>query len=93
MPKVYNKHHKDAPKDASYVGRPSKYGNPCEIGKTWGTREDVVKLYANWIQSQIEKGNLSLDEIKHDLGGRDLVCWCAPALCHADILLKLANGD
>jgi hypothetical protein len=27
MPKVYNKRHKNVPKDAVYVGRPSKWGN------------------------------------------------------------------
>jgi hypothetical protein len=27
-----------------------------------------------------------------ELRGRDLVCWCAPLLCHGDVLLALANG-
>lgn len=26
-----------------------------------------------------------------ELRGKDLVCWCAPLPCHADILLELAN--
>lgn len=41
---------------------------------------------------------LDLDEVRAELAGRDLACWC-PLLdtegnrvpCHADILLKLAN--
>ena len=32
------------------------------------------------------------DDIIQDLKGKDLVCWCAPAACHADILLKIANN-
>lgn len=26
-----------------------------------------------------------------ELRGKDLVCWCAPEACHADILMELAN--
>ena len=41
----------------------------------------------------------SVDEIRSELGGHDLACWC-PLVdlgsrfpCHADVLLELANGD
>lgn len=27
------------------------------------------------------------------LRGHDLMCWCPPGPCHADVLLKLANGE
>lgn len=30
--------------------------------------------------------------IKKELKGKDLVCWCAPLPCHADVLLELANA-
>jgi|SRR6516225_4848527 len=34
----------------------------------------------------------SLDEIRSELVGRDLACWCPLGQpCHADILLKIAN--
>jgi Domain of unknown function (DUF4326) len=26
------------------------------------------------------------------LRGKDVVCWCAPQGCHADLLLKKANA-
>lgn len=30
----------------------------------------------------------------HDLRGKNLACWCPPgAPCHADVLLKIADGD
>ncbi|MGE2733815.1 DUF4326 domain-containing protein [Mycolicibacterium vaccae] len=33
------------------------------------------------------------DEIRHELAGRDLACWCPlDDPCHADVLLDLANG-
>lgn len=38
-------------------------------------------------------------EIRADLAGQDLMCWCpltdehgAPVLCHADVLLVIANN-
>ena len=27
------------------------------------------------------------------LRGKDLVCWCSPLPCHADVLLRMANED
>jgi hypothetical protein len=88
MPRVFNKHHKDeAAWQAVYVGRPSKWGNPFEIGKD-GTREEVISKYAGWIQTQPDL----LDQLP-ELKGRDLVCWCFPASCHADVLLALANQE
>jgi hypothetical protein len=27
----------------------------------------------------------------HELRGKNLVCWCAPERCHAEVLIELAN--
>ena len=27
----------------------------------------------------------------HELRGKNLVCWCAPKRCHAEVLIELAN--
>jgi hypothetical protein len=36
---------------------------------------------------------VTLDEIRRDLAGHDLACWCPlDHPCHADVLLELANG-
>lgn len=33
------------------------------------------------------------EEIRRELAGKDLLCWCPPDQpCHADVLLKLANS-
>lgn len=103
MPKVYNKHHKDAPPGAVYVGRPTKWGNPFAIGedhplhfKGDGTkpgdgypmsRQDVIDFYQHWITQEGHGLLMDLSELR----GKDLVCWCAPLPCHADILLRIAN--
>jgi len=68
-----------------YIGRPSKWGNPFEIGKD-GTREEVVKMYAVWLLAQPE-----LMAALPELRGKVLGCWCSPKFCHGDVLAGLAN--
>lgn len=68
-----------------YVGRPSKWGNPFEIGKD-GTREEVVAKYEAWIVKQPH-----LMGCLHELKGKRVACWCAPEKCHGEILVRLAN--
>jgi len=68
-----------------YIGRPSKWGNPFEIGKD-GTREEVVEKYRQWIKTQPDLLK-DLPELK----GKILACWCAPKLCHGDVLEEMAN--
>lgn len=74
------------PKGAKYVGRGSKWGNPFYIGRD-GDRHTVVEKYRNHLRHSPDL-LASLEEIR----GKDLVCYCAPEECHADILLELANG-
>jgi hypothetical protein len=85
MPRVFNKRDPQIPPGAVYVGRPSKWGNPYPINATH-TRADVIRAYHNYLTN-----NAKLMSELHELRGKDLVCWCAPNACHADILLRLAN--
>lgn len=82
MHKVHNKRANTAPNDAVYVGRPTKFGNPFVIGKD-GNRDEVIRKYEEWF-----KVNHTLEDLK-PLIGKDLVCWCAPEPCHADVLIRL----
>ncbi|MDQ7877352.1 DUF4326 domain-containing protein [Microbacterium sp. QXD-8] len=35
----------------------------------------------------------TVDDVRRELGGRDLACWCPlDQPCHADVLLELANA-
>ena len=90
--KVLNKRVDTIPPSAVYVGRPSKWGNPYRIGQKVNgspiSREEAVGFYEGWINNQITAGLLSVEELRN----KDLVCWCAPLPCHADILLELANA-
>jgi hypothetical protein len=69
-----------------YIGRPSKWGNPYEIGRD-GNREEVIAKYEKWLMTQPEL----LKDIKRDLKGKVLGCWCSPNACHGDILARIAN--
>lgn len=88
MPKVYNKRtDKNIPTNAIYVGRPSKWGNPFRIGKD-GSRADVISKYRSRVLNILQSSDSHyLDELR----GKNLVCWCAPLPCHADVLIELAN--
>lgn len=68
-----------------YIGRPSPWGNPYEIGRD-GTRLEVIEKYSQYIRS-----NPELLQKLPSLQGKTLGCWCAPAPCHGDILMELAN--
>lgn len=95
-PKVYNKHHKDAPADAVYIGRGSLWGNRYTHLKSSypGTvqvdsREEAVRLFEEEIRSNPQ----NILDIINDLKGKNLVCFCAPLACHGDVLLKIANQE
>lgn len=85
-PRVFNRSKDRIPPGAVYVGRPTLWGNPFTIGKD-GDRREVIEKYARYLR---ESG--LIDRVS-ELNGVDLVCWCAPKPCHADVLLNLANGD
>jgi hypothetical protein len=71
-----------------YIGRPGPWGNPFEIGKD-GTREEVVEKYAEWLLAQPEL----VEQAKLELKDKVLACWCAPKLCHGNILAEIVNGN
>ena len=94
-PKVYNKHHRDAPKDAVYIGRGSPWGNPFSHIETShaavkvDTRQEAIATFEMQVMSQPE----FVERIKRELKGKDLVCFCKPRACHGDVLLRIANED
>lgn len=81
-PRVLNKRNDLATDRSVYVGRPTKWGNPFVIGRD-GTRDEVIAKYRGWL----EREGLDVSELR----GRDLICWCSPEPCHADVLLEVAN--
>lgn len=84
----------------SLRGIPEKHGEWSGIGR------DLAIIYATSLFKQVLlKGELpyGYSEIQRELGGRDLACWCPvdqpkpgwwhdTQPCHADVLLRVANG-
>lgn len=88
MPAVFNRYHGNAPQGAVYIGRPSRWGNPFVIGRD-GDRAEVIARFKAWLLGQPEL----LEAVRRDLAGKELVCFCAPAACHGDVLLAVANPE
>lgn len=64
-------------------------------------RADATRKYRHDLVYPMHHGPRvpDLDDIRTELRGRDLVCWCPltdqrgnPFPCHADVLLELANA-
>lgn len=83
--KVWNKRD-NHPMDAVYIGRGSPFGNPFIIGRD-GDRDDVCNKFAIYLH---DNPHLII-QVKEELKGKDLVCFCAPKRCHGDLLLSIAN--
>ena len=69
-----------------YIGRPSKWGNPFQIGVD-GDRAEVIEKYRQWIRTQPDL----MAQVMW-LKGLTLGCWCAPLPCHGDVLAELADA-
>ncbi len=79
-----------------FIGRPTKWGNPFMIGKD-GSRKEVIRKYKEWILGRAPSPSHSLppsiDEIRVELKGLRLGCYCKPDNCHGDVLVRIAEGE
>lgn len=100
------------PDNATYVGRPSRWGNPFRAGQivhvqardevgdsavvacgAFINTHEAVELYRMFMGVTCALRPSRLEELRSELAGRDLACWCPlDSPCHADVLLELANG-
>ena len=57
--------------------------------------KDIVELYGRWLDGELKAiaPYLPTPPSIEELKGKDLVCYCKPARCHGDYLLKIANED
>lgn len=92
-PKVIAMRSAKGTSDEVCVGRGTKWGNPFTHypGGTLAqyrvdSRDESIDRYESWLYDQPEL----VDQLS-ELTGKTLVCWCKPARCHGDILLRLAN--
>ena len=90
MPKVQNARAVGKQRaGAVYVGRPSKWGNPFVMkDNSAAERGRVIDEYRHYLS---ERPALC-EAARRELRGKDLICWCAPRACHADVLIEVANS-
>ena len=72
-----------------YIGRPSIFGNPFEIGSD-GTRAEVIEKHRLYLQERIKYDDEFKEAVKA-LYGMVLGCYCAPLPCHGDNLVAMAE--
>ena|SRR4030042_1037108 len=88
------------------VSRPSKWGNP-HVLKEYKFASISPGLYDSLRRAMATRdfemslviGLLGFTEadVRRELRGKNLACWCPPRgngdeNCHADVLLRIANG-
>lgn len=72
------------------IDRRTPWGNPFVQGPD-GSREVVVDLYDKWLSTDDPQA-VWISQNVHSLSGKTLGCWCAPQLCHGDVLAARADG-
>lgn len=78
-----------------YIGRPRRgdpwyFGNPFEIGKD-GNRAEVIGKFQNWFLTGTDPRAVWMRVHINELRGKKLGCFCAPQMCHGDLLAHYAD--
>jgi len=90
-------------------GNPFAVGDDLGNGNHVVDREHAVNLFTNWLTNSLHDGRYvsglttyggvpaasrpSIEDIRNELGHKDLACWCPPGQsCHADVLMNIANA-
>lgn len=75
-----------------YVGRlkpterPNPWANPYRVSEH-GKR--AMTLYLDHLEQHPEL----VERARRELPRKVLACWCAPRLCHGEVLARLADGE
>ena len=93
------------PANTLKVDRTTRFGNPFKPEKC-GSQANAIACHRAWLLGDAARlaalgGRApgaakppTLAEIRRELRGRNLACWCRPGTpCHADTLLELANSE
>lgn len=94
------------PQGAVYVGSPTKWGNPFKVWSEKSLDGYMPDIAVSNFRDRIEESDYEAEqdalgvsaeitsvEIKAELRGKDLACWCSlDQPCHADVLLEIANS-
>lgn len=80
------------------IDRSTRWGNPYRIEemRREGLRGETARLaviasYELWVKNAEDPAAVWIREHVHELKGKTLACWCAPAACHGDVLAAMAD--
>src|SRR4051812_23481730 len=87
------------PEGVVYVGRGTQWGNPFRVGQpnaddcmTCADAAEAIAKYRDEFTlfgGGINFTGCTIEEIRKELRGKDLACWCPlDQPCHADVLLE-----
>lgn len=77
------------PPNTVKVDRATRWGNPNLVSHHG--QEGAVRRFEAELRAGILR--FSVDDVRRDLRGKNLACWCKPGEpCHADVLLEIANA-
>jgi hypothetical protein len=78
------------------VTRPTRWGNPFKVGTLFDGQPLTAEVAVGLYREALEEGRLrfTIDDVRRELRGSDLACWCPiGAVCHAEVLMELANSS
>jgi hypothetical protein len=82
-------YHPVVPAGAVRITRPSRWGNPHEVGPDCPPDAAVARFRVDLYAGRLR---VTVEDVRRDLAGRDLACWCPPDRpCHGDVLVEVAN--
>jgi hypothetical protein len=105
MINVVNKRTHTETADDYYVGRGSVLGCPFTIkplNKTkaqfhCSTRDEAIESYRTYLLEKISQGEPDICDMLNKIyrharkGDVNLVCYCAPQTCHADVIKEIVD--
>jgi len=78
------------PENTVKVDRSTRWGNPFRVGEDGiSTPAASIRACRAWLAAHPEVRRAA----RESLAGKNLACWCPlDGPCHADVLLRAANG-
>lgn len=88
-------------KSGVYVGRPSPLGNPWTVNEKDPkfAREKVIEYYREWLREKMKdpdcreyKMIMEIVALAKKQEVLNLICWCEPLGCHADVIKECVEA-
>ncbi|KKL66852.1 hypothetical protein LCGC14_2140910 [marine sediment metagenome] len=56
------------------------------------SREESIVKYREWIMQRLKDEPALAEEMKRELKGKVLGCYCKPKACHGDVLIEIVES-